>query len=369
MYFEKRPAKKSKKGYTWTVLFYYTDLNGFKKRYKKSGFETKQEAKAHGLQMLEEINQSGTLPAAKTLKDVWTEWEALNTDRLAPNTMINYRKMWEYLEPFHNKPIKYIQYGQLQELFNSLDLSKGTKGIIKALLMNLFKHAIKNGWTHNNPVQFIECTGAAKEPERVLDLAEVEKICDHIRTTDDFKRQAYETFVWIGYYTGLRLGEIAALEWSDIDLEGATITVSKRQDPHTNFITEQLKTKSSYSKIPMCEPLKAILMDWRTINPNDYVICARSGAPIPNNTIGQNIRRAGDACGIPCHPHLLRHTFVTNLIRSGLDPKTAAQLARHSNVNITLDVYTQMDKTDLKRAIETAFPDPKKAPKSPILAA
>lgn len=147
MYFEKRPAKKSKKGYTWTVLFYYTDLNGFKKRYKKSGFETKQEAKAHGLQMLEEINQSGKKPENKTLLDVWKEWEALNVGHLAPGSINRYRNIIDHDIPFLNLPIRSISFWTLQQYFKDREnYCLSTNQVIRALLSNLFKYSKKAGY-------------------------------------------------------------------------------------------------------------------------------------------------------------------------------------------------------------------------------
>lgn len=370
MYFEKRASKKSKKGYTWTVLFYYTDSSGLKKRYKKSGFETKAEAQKHGSEMEKAIAMTGRKPEVKTLSAVYNEWYELNKDRLANNTLVNYKTLYRHLEPIQNMPIHEINYAILQGLFNSLDMAKGTKNIIKALLLNCYKHAIKSGYTQNNPAQYIELTGREKKPaEEALELSEVEEICSHIKSRNAFKAKACEIFVWIGYYTGLRSGEILALEWSDIDFNTGHIAVHRRRDQRTQSVTDQLKTKSSTAIIPLCIPLREILEDWQRANSNELILCNRDGSILSYQTVSQCLRRAGKDAGIPFHCHMLRHTFITNLVRSGADPKTAAQLARHSNVSITLDVYTQMSRTDLDTAVNRAFPSPKKDPNLPNLAA
>lgn len=362
MYFEKRLSKKSKKGYTWQVCFYYDDPEtGIRKRYKKSGFETKQEAQKHGQEALKMLSDGLNPKERRTLSDVYSEWLKLNSERLAPSTINRYDASWKYLQNISKLSVSSLKYSTLQELFNSLDLSKSSKNNIKALLLNLFKFAIRAGYIENNPVQYIEITGKEKKPtEDALELSEVEDICKSIGTHNQFTKQAYQIFMWIGYYTGFRASEILALEWSDIDFDNCSIHVWRRQEHGTNTFTERMKTRSSAATVPMCEPLKQILKEWHKENQNGLLICSRNGAPILYQTISNNLKAAAKKTGIDFHCHMLRHTFITNVMRSGADPKTAAQLARHSDISTTLNIYTQMNQGDLKTALNKAYP---KSPK------
>ncbi|WP_304683599.1 site-specific integrase [Ileibacterium valens] len=367
MYFEKRESKKSKKGYVWQVCFYYIDPEtGLRKRYKKSGFETKTEAQKHGQEAIKMLSDGFNLKDRRTLSDVYSEWLELNKERLAPGTVLNYRTYWQHLRPIASTSIRTLKYSTLQELFNQMDLSKDTKGNAKALLMNIFKHAIRSGYTDNNPAQYLVMTGKEKSPQNnALELWEVSDLCNQIKAHNQFTKQAYQTFVWIGYYSGLRASEILALEWPDVDLQKNTISISKQLNPK-GIVTERLKTTASRAVVPLCGPLKEILINWKQINKeHELIVCRPSGDPMPHVSITQAIKRAGQRIGLDIHPHLLRHTFITNVVRSGADPKTAAQLARHSNISVTLNIYTQMNSEDLAAAIKTAFPEsPGKAPES-----
>lgn len=365
MYFEKRESKKAKKGYTWSVLFYYSDPEtGLRKRYKKSGFETKADAQKHGQEAQNMLMQGVNPKIDKTLADVFNEWLELNSERLAPRSIEQYNLAWKRLKAIHFIPIKKLQYGKLQQTLNDLDLSKKVKQVEKALLLNLFKFAIKSGYTGNNPAQYLEVNGREQKPdEPPLELEEIQAIASQIIAKSDFRRSAYEVFLWIGYYAGLRASEILALEWSDIDMDLNQIRVNKQLN-RDGVVTSRLKTKGSNSIIPLCAPLKDILIQWNEENSNDLIICDSIGDPISYNQVNVILNKAGKRAGINFHTHRLRHTYITNLVRSGADPKTAAQLARHSDVATTMNIYTQMQADDLSKAVNRAYPEsPEKAPK------
>lgn len=370
MYFEKRPSKKAKKGYTWAVLFYYTDLNGFKKRYKKSGFETKQEAKAHGLKMQDEINQTGKKPENKTLMDVWTEWEALNTDHLAPGSINRYRKIIDNDIPFLNLPIRSISYSTLQQYFKGREkYCLSTNQVIKALLSNLFKYAKKAGYILHNPMPDVELYGKAKKTEPdPLTFEDVQSICYELDLMNLSKknREQFQAVIWIGYYTGLRLGEIMALEKSDIDLESKTLSVNKRVEYHDGkeYITDRLKTKASRAVVPICTPCADFLAGYLPTLKDEALFSVKF------HTVETRLKQAAKNAGIEgFHAHRLRHTFVSNIVMAGADPKTAAQLARHSSVLTTLDIYTQISEEKTRDAVDNAYKSPEKAPDTVIFSA
>lgn len=366
MYYEKRPSKKSKKGYTWAVIFYYTDPYGLKKKYKKSGFDTKDEAKAHGLQMQEEINKTGIKPQDKTLYQVWEEWEALKQGTLAPGTMTVYRQVIKSEIPFLNMPVRSITYGTIQTFFKERErYSKNTNNTIRIVLSNLFKHAKKCGYISQNPMNDIEVHGKSqKAPPDPLTYEEILKINDSLETMR-FKKQGnleqYQAVLWIGYYTGLRLSEVLALEKSDIDLVAGTLSVNKRveyQDgKKKEYITDRLKTKSSRAVVPLCSPLIEYLQKY-LLTVEDYLFSVKFRA------VEASLKSAAEKAGInDFHAHNLRHTFVSNLVMAGTDPKTAAELARHSDISTTLNIYTQITEDKKREALENTFKRPEKDPK------
>lgn len=369
MYFERRASKKAKKGFTWCVKFYYEDLYGCKQRYTKSGFETKAEAQAHGLQMQEELKQTGgRKPEAKTLEDVYREWKAIKGDKLAPGTIKKYETSLR-LTPFAMRPIRSVTYPEIQEFFNSQKgYSVSRNNLIHSLLSNLFRLARKSGYIVHNPMPDVEVLGKEKAPQKdALSLSDIEAMCAAIDMTGrrEHTKRNLKMFLYIGFYTGLRMGEILALEVSDVDLERRTLSVSKKVEFQDGpaYVTERMKTKASRSLLPICEPLAELLADYcKDMTPGDPLITGTRGQPGARTSITDNLKEAAQTAGIEgFHPHLLRHSFITNLVREGADPKTAAQLARHSSINTTLNIYTQMSQEDLSTAVNRTFPKrPKK---------
>lgn len=375
MYFERRPAKKGKKGYSWRVRFYYIDsATGLKKRYSKSGFDTKEQARKHAQKLLDEMEATGSLPAYKTVQEVWNEWLEMKTSDLAPNTQRIYQFNWKkYIAPeFAYKEIRSVTLSSLQSFFNGLDLSENACKSIKTTLLNIWKYARKAGYVSLNPVADIEINGKSKKPsENVLTLSEVQSIISAIDLSRSSNKESLKAFIWIGYYTGLRAGEILALEKADINMEARTLNVCKKVETDQT-ITERMKTASSKAVIPVCSILIELLSDYLdTLSDHDLIVSNRSGNLCTVSQIGNVLKKYSDKAGIEnFHPHLLRHTFVTNLVRSGVDPKTASELARHSDISTTLNIYTQMDFSDMERAISTTFHEkPQKSPKNEIFQA
>lgn len=375
MYFEKRESKKAKKGYTWCVKFYYTDLNGLKKRYSKSGFETKAAAEQHGREMLEELQQTGRKPEQKTLRDIWEEWKAIKADKLAPATIDQYSRMLKVV-PFMDRPIRSLCYSELQAFFNGLaNQSKSRNNGLRAVLSNLFKLAKKSGYIVQNPMSDIEISGKEKAPQKdALSLSDIESICDAIEesTCKPRTKKNLQTFLYIGYYTGLRISEILALEVKDFDSVSCTLDIHKKVERKTGIITSRMKTNASYAVLPVCSSLCEILKDHcRNKQPADLILSNLNGTPYDQDNVRKVLSESAASVGIPdFHPHMLRHAFITNIIRSGADPKTAAQLARHSDISTTLNIYTQMNMQDLSMAVQNAFTEsPKKDPNQYIFSA
>ena len=373
MSIEKRASKKAKTGYTWRVRINYTDDMGFPARHDKSGFKTKKEAQAYEAEIKNKLQRSGGfLPESITLETVYKEWMEYKKSRLAPNSINLYSKVWRiHIQPVWGFcPIEQITYRKLQSFFDGLkDNSKALNSQIRIILSGCFKYAKKAGYIDQNPLSDIEIHGKPKsECDDVLSLEDFNKIIQAIKSSRsrESSKKNYLLFMYIGYYTGLRRSEIAALECGDFDFEAMTINVSKRIEEiggiHT---TDRMKTRSSTAIIPLAEPLANMVKPICRDRDKKDLILSNNGNPVSPNIISRTLRTMAKNAGIRFHPHMLRHTFITNLIRSGLDPKTAAQLARHSNITTTMDIYTQMNKDDLKDAINRAFPnDPQKIPNS-----
>lgn len=377
MRIEKRVAKRAKSGYTYRVKINYVDEYGIKQTYSKSGFETKKEARAHGVEIEHELQTKGVLQkdTLKTLNDCFLESMELEKNSLSRNTIIHYNDVFKNhvkSQRIAQIPINRINYTMLQTHFNQLKtLGKSLVTAQKIIFNRAFRHALKCGYIQNNPMHDIKVSYKERNAEtHVLTYDELENaISCFLDMHGNFNKYSYCIATYCGYYLGLRISEILALEKTDFDFENNVVTISKKlESRHLKksemYLTENMKTKASKAVLPLPAPLKTILLEWFAFDPYDLVCCGESGDFIHEFAFGRACKKIGNKLGFNFHPHCLRHTYITNIVQSGCDIKTASKLARHSNTQTTLDVYTHTNEEAKKNAINKVFGniDTKNAP-------
>lgn len=372
MYFQKREAKKEKKGYVWVVKFYYRDELGIKRRFSKSGFTTKAEAEKYGIIMQNELekNHGRKVPSNLTFEDVFNEYmEVEGKYKYSHST-----KMY-YLNTYKNHVKKNIgqlkitdlHYLSIQKYFNSLDqLGKATNKNIKKVFCVTFKYAQKVGYIRENPMPMVEIRGIDKKTEyEVVTVNQIERLVDSLLEEKQGRKVTFSSysmcvFLYLGYYLGTRKSETLALTKDDVDFQNNFVYISKRLEYHglkrSEFhSTDRMKTKGSNAKIPLCQPLKEILLEWFDYNPYDLICCMEDGDFLSPYDVDCVLSKHSKKLGFKFRSHMLRHSFVSNLIHSGVDVKTTAELARHSDVRTTLQVYTQVSEADKVEAIQNTF--------------
>ena len=157
-------------------------------------------------------------------------------------------------------------------------------------------------------------------------------------------------------FTGIRIGELCSLKWSDIDLEKNILTVSKTMqrikkldgNTATKILIDSPKSKSSVRKIPLPEFIADILKKLRG-NSDDYVLTGKKLYAEPR-TMQYRFSAILKKLSLPkVNFHALRHAFATNCIALGFDVKTLSEILGHSSVEITLNRYVHSS-MDRKRA-------------------
>ncbi len=157
-------------------------------------------------------------------------------------------------------------------------------------------------------------------------------------------------------YTGLRLGELMALTFSDIDTKNRTISINKtcyyglnKQDKYARII-DSPKTKNSKRLIPYPKQLNLIIKELLKNRTCDYLL-SNKGIPINNRSYQRTFAKLLKKLNIPHRGfHSLRHTFATRAIASGMDVKTLSEILGHTNSIITLNRYVHSPlphKTDM----------------------
>lgn len=361
----KVPSKKAKKGYTYKVTFKYKE-NDITRTYSKSGFIVKKDAQEHESMVKAQINQDGYLKKVcnNSLNKVFNDWLKVDSGLYALNTINLYKRIYnKYIySTIGKEKIISLKYKDIQAFINESNVSYDNCVAIKKVLNNVFKYAIKNEYIETNPIAYIEITKTKekKEINNYLSLEEYNMIIEKLNH-GSFYARALSIAISIGYHTGLRISEIFALNKSDIDFINDTITVNKqlleREGKNKDLkIKTKLKTSSSNSVLPLVPTLKEILIEWFDINPYEKVVCNEDGYYLNPVSAQARVKKIASDLGIQgFHFHMLRHTLITNLYKSGVDVKTTQELARHSNINTTLNVYTHLEENSKKDTLNNVF--------------
>lgn len=145
--------------------------------------------------------------------------------------------------------------------------------------------------------------------------------------------------------TGLRIGEACALPWANIGRDDNILSVTgtvvrkKTENGSGHLVIDVPKTPTSLRRIPIPSKLHSILDRMRACSAGDYVLSG-DGTFVSPRTYEYRFHRTLAACGIrSINYHVLRHTFATRCIESGMDVKTLSELLGHANTTTTLNTY------------------------------
>lgn len=147
-------------------------------------------------------------------------------------------------------------------------------------------------------------------------------------------------------YTGIRLGELLALTWEDINFNSNLLTINKtsysaKVDGKTQIIVDKPKTKKSNRVIPLPNQLVKLLKIIKKESNSKYVITTRNSGMVGNRSYQRTFKFILKKVNVPYRNfHSLRHTFATNAIELGMDVKTLAEILGHTNAMITLNRYS-----------------------------
>lgn len=345
---------KNKKGTTYEVRFTYLDKYGRKQYYSKRGFSSKTKAKKHEEYIRVKLKESESIDNRKTFDAVFQE--SMSCSSLKANTIGLYKEyynLWVKKE-IGDAKINLLDYFILQNLLNRIGKEKSLsvcKSVLKVISYT-FKYAYNNGYVDRIPYAQLKTTG--KPTVKKNKIINEDDYLDLLEYTTD---QSFKIMFQIAYYTGMRMGEILALEKSDVDFYNNTIEISKNlyfdKDLREIGISYP-KTEESANYVPIPSKLKPILKDYID-NLQCDILINKDGNYVRPIDVYNYLHKFNKLNNTYITMHMFRHSYTTKLYESGVSPKEAQRLLRHKNFSTTMDVYTHLKEDTLQDTIDKVF--------------
>ena len=335
---------------------------------------------------LQDVEANVHIGADITVAEYAVKWFHLNTAELSPSRKSDHQiSINNHILPvLGNMKIQDVQLDDVKKiLLNMKNLSYSMQSKAVSTLKQIFSAAEENRLILRSPCATLKAGGYASRDKEPLSDEQAKVLIEAIKDTSVYP------FVMLGLYTGLRREEILGLQWDCVHF-GEVPYLSVRRtltfDKCKPIFSDKLKTPAAKRNIPMPPQLVDCLQSldrqsefvawkrpsysafrnmWKLVERRKVkeIDDAENGSLSPEEASDMksksrnhpNFKRTID---FVVSPHVLRHTYITNLILSGMNIKKVQYLAGHEKVQLTLDIYTKlMDNKpeDLADDISKAF--------------
>ena len=316
-----------------------------------------------------------------TVQEYCERWLLKKSANARVTTMNDYRsKIKNYIiAPIGHKYMAEVTPDDVALLM--VPASKKSKSVYRSvhmLIKAIFKSAVKSKVIDTSPCEDLSARGGKPQKERnALTDEQADRLISAIKGLPPY------VFAMLGLYAGLRREEILGLKWDCVYLNTSAPYLSVRRAWHVEHnrpvVTEELKTDAARRDIPLPDVLLECLREAKRNSKSDFVVANREGGPLSGTQfkrvwqyivtrslkertyvryingqkivktvtpkLGEKAAHNGNvvySLDFNVTPHLLRHTYITNLIYASVDPKTVQYLAGHENSKITMDIYAKV---------------------------
>ena len=369
-------------GILLTIDYYRTRVQNADGKLVALYARTPEELYDKELGALEQIDNDTFCRKSPTVADYCEKWLLMQSVHVRATTLI------DYTSKVRRHIIK--ELGQMRMADVTLDdiqlalvpVSEKSASVYKSVVIlykSIFRAAKESKIIDNNPTIYLTAKGGGvpQKDKAALTDEQAARLLDAIQGLPPY------VFVMLGLYAGLRREEILALKWDSVylDVDCPYLTVRRAWHTENNrpVILDELKTKAAHRNIPLPVCLADCLKETKANSQSEYVVPNREGDPLSYTqfkrlwqyivtrtvkerfyyryedgkrvkhtvtpVLGEKAAHNGKviySLDFEVTPHQLRHTYITNLIHSSVDPKTVQYLAGHESSKITMDIYAKV---------------------------
>ncbi|MBU8880617.1 site-specific integrase [Bacillus sp. FJAT-29790] len=358
-------VKKGNASWYYVAEVGINPVTGNRKRKKKSGFKTKREAELALAQIETEVSHGSYVePSNMLYKDYLLEWFKGKRNSIGEQTVVVYENILNsrIIPSLGHFSLSKINAMYIQKYINSLK----EEGLASATVKKIFE-VIRNSLAHAKDLDIIpknvaEKIKLPKDPKKEMEVWGEEEIKKFFEVA---KNNRYFMAFYLAISTGMRQGEILGVCWKDIDFIDQSLCIKQTLKHDGKGFLVGGKTKSSNRTVALTSETIVLLKRHRAMiakeklskgggyEDHDLVVCTEHGTPLNPANLRRTFRRLISQANIPeIKFHALRHTHATLLLSKGVNVKVISERLGHSNIKVTLDVYSHVLPTMQEEAVK-----------------
>lgn len=336
-----------KRGEKWSARVTWYDETGTRRTKEKAGFPTKRQAQVWANE-IEVAKADGQIQTDDPVfAEYFLDWvDTYKKLKVSPRVLKRYYETYRALKKyFGSQRLSKMNKRKYQQFVNDYGHTRA-----KATVHNTFgyvaacvKNAVDEGYIKINFTKGIEIVYDPTRTKKVdyLSLNEIRLLIKTLES-DIKPSETFKYIILTAIYTGMRIGEILALTWSDIDFDEKTITINKSYDYHSHQI-KQPKTKHSNRTIRINQSLLDLLN--QLDHSNEFIFTSKTGTMPVGSSCNRYLKEYLKKCNIDrqnFHFHSLRHSHVAMLLYEGVDLYAISKRLGHADLTTTSTIYAYL---------------------------
>lgn len=311
--------------------------------------------------------------AVMTLHDMATEWLEQKRKSVKESTYVRYRYLYEKHidEAFGKETLLNLDRAAIETYIKSKQQTNITDGLAPKTVQDILSvyhilicYGIDKGYLSSGYI--FHKTTESKTANSLESSIKVLHPRERIRLEEFVLRDntVRSLGIIITLYTGIRIGELCALRWKDIDLDNGILYIrntmqrlkdySDERNKKTKLIIGPPKTMSSQRMIPLSAFLLEKLEEY-VASPDFFFLTGEDKPEEPRSYL-YFYKRQLKICGLPEYTfHALRHTFATRCVEEGIDVKSLSEILGHSNIKITMNRYVHPSLETKRQQLEKLY--------------